>query len=118
MQLLTDENYLFSILQNHIRNSAEALAGTKAAYIECGVSREGDTVVFYVQDNGPGFPQSLVDAGATGPVVMSGRKGLGLYMVQDMAAAIDGDIRFSNNSEGALATLIIQCDEGYFTATI
>ncbi len=109
MQLLTDENYLFSILHNLIRNSAEALAGTEAACIECGALREGNTVVFYVQDNGPGFPQSLVNAGA-GPASISGRKGLGLYMVQDMAAAIDGDIRFSNNSKGALATLTMRCD--------
>lgn len=107
VELTTDENYLFSILHNLIQNATEVLNKTPAALIECRVIKKDLQVIFTIKDNGPGFPQPLIDAGNTNTIT-SGKKGLGLFMIHDMAHAIGGSVQLSNTGNGALATVIIQ----------
>lgn len=106
LELTTDENYLFSILHNLIQNSAEVLNKTPGAVIECSVSKTAGNFIFIVKDNGPGFPEQLLATGNSNTIV-SGSKGLGIFMIHDMAAAIGGNIQLSNTGQGAVASLTI-----------
>lgn len=106
MVLTTDENYIFSILHNLIQNATEAIKTIPAAIIECNAIEKDGHYYFTVKDNGPGFPQHLLDAGNTN-TVLSGNKGLGLFMIHEMAVAINGNIRLSNTGDGAIAMLTI-----------
>ena len=106
--LNSDDNYLFSILHNLLQNASEALVNIPGAVIECTASQASGQVLFTVKDNGPGYPGSLLENNFTNHAFSSGKKGFGLFMIHDMATAINGNIQLSNTANGALATLTLQ----------
>ncbi|MBC7937939.1 MAG: tetratricopeptide repeat-containing sensor histidine kinase [Rhizobacter sp.] len=103
--VITDDNYLFSILHNLIQNATQALNGTPDATIECMTRAANNSIIFSVKDNGPGYPQNLLSENYSEISITSGKTGLGLFMIHDMAAAIHGKIHLANNNAGATATL-------------
>lgn len=105
LTITTDEDYLFSILYNLINNATEALQNTSQPVIECSAFKENNAILFSVSDNGPGFPVSLLQNQGNEKESVSGKKGLGLFIVYDMARAIDGKITLSNHAAGARAVL-------------
>ncbi|RYY68460.1 MAG: sensor histidine kinase [Chitinophagaceae bacterium] len=104
---VSDENYLFSILYNLIQNSAEALGKAPNAAIECKALLKQEKVCFVITDNGPGFPDPLLGNKYDPGTAISGRKGLGLFIIYDMAAAIHATVSLSNNSSGARAEVML-----------
>lgn len=105
LSLSTDGDYLFSILYNLIHNATEALQNTGRPVIECSATVENKKVLFSVSDNGPGFPADLLQGQASKREAGSGKKGFGLFIVYDMAGAIDGTITLVNHAAGARALL-------------
>ena len=68
-----------------------------------------------VSDDGPGFPQELLDTGIRAFVSQRvGGTGLGLSMVQRFARALSGSIRISNlQPQGARVTLELPCRDNH-----
>ncbi|RYD75139.1 MAG: sensor histidine kinase, partial [Sphingobacteriales bacterium] len=103
--LVTDENYLFSILHNLIQNATEILQANTGGKIECSASFEDGVFNFSIQDNGPGYPDTLIHNNFSNGNIVSAKKGLGLFMISDMAIAIKGNLHLQNTAKGALAEL-------------
>ena len=103
----TDEHYLFSILHNLIQNATEALGDKQPGKIECTATKEDESLVFVVSDDGPGYPPAMLNNSKWEINFGSGKKGLGLFIIHDMAKAIGGTILFSNSGRGAQARLVV-----------
>lgn len=109
--LLTDEHYLFSILYNLVQNATDILHDRPGATIDCSAEKRMGSIHFTVKDNGPGFSNELLDTVSATTSIQSGKKGLGLFMIHDMATAINGSIVLSNTPQGAVATLILHTQQ-------
>ncbi len=97
-------------LLNLILNARQAMA-EKAGNITLHVSREADTLIVRVTDDGPGFPSEILDNNIRAfSSQRSGGTGLGLSMVKRFVHNQGGEILLSNLSpSGACVTLKLPC---------
>jgi signal transduction histidine kinase len=97
-------------LLNLILNSAQAI-GDQNGTIEICACRGDDHVLLTVTDDGPGFPEEILQTGirpfATG---RPGGTGLGLAMVQRFTRDLGGQLELSNvEPHGARVSLTLPC---------
>jgi two-component system OmpR family sensor kinase len=90
-------------IERAVLNLVENAAHHAERRVDVAVSSDGDHAVVAVRDDGPGFPPELLDQAAgrfvRGSSVESGA-GLGLAIVDAIAAAHGGGIVIRNRSEG------------------
>lgn len=86
--VITDENYLFTIMQNLTANAIQALKSTEAPVIEWEASAEKGGAAFSIRDNGPGIDPALLLPEETGGLASNTSTGFGLHLVRDLARAI------------------------------
>jgi len=100
-------------LLNLILNSVQAV-GPTPAHIAVGAERnENQTIVLSVCDDGPGFPNELLNGGIRAFASSGAGTGLGLAMVRRVAADLGGKIELTNlEPRGACARLIVGCGHG------
>nr|WP_183577334.1 tetratricopeptide repeat-containing sensor histidine kinase [Mucilaginibacter sp. X5P1]MBB6140568.1 signal transduction histidine kinase [Mucilaginibacter sp. X5P1] len=89
MQLLTDENYLKTIMHNLTGNAQKALKNTPNAAIEWKAWEKDGITYFSVTDNGPGATQQQFAPLYNKEAPIGIKSGLGLHIVRDMAHAIN-----------------------------
>lgn len=94
-----DESLLSSVLDTAIFNSAKA----GASEIQLNARDENSMLVISIEDNGPGFPESILNAELMPKTRNGNGTGLGLYFAQTIAALHEnngknGFIRLSNRS--------------------
>jgi signal transduction histidine kinase len=84
-----------SVLSNLVSNALKFSPATAGLSLEA--REQGDEVALVVRDNGPGVPQAVIDALATGGIVHSGTgtggeqgQGLGLGLVQEHLRRLGG----------------------------
>jgi signal transduction histidine kinase len=105
------ESGIRQALLNLLLNAVDALeGGSGCILIKAHVDKEG--LFIDVLDNGPGFPQELLDYGIrTFRTSRSGGTGLGLSMVQRFVREIGGTIKLSNQQpHGACVTVLLPHD--------
>ncbi|MEJ2456126.1 MAG: ATP-binding protein [Candidatus Thiodiazotropha sp.] len=106
------ESGLRQCMLNLVMNAAKAI-GEGEGRISLFARRAGERLEIGVSDDGPGFPQSMIDQGVR-PFV-TGRvdgTGLGLAIVQRFVRTFSGELRMENRSAGgACVTLILPCHE-------
>jgi len=104
--MVADDRALVSILF-HLLDNALKYAPEGEIIVSAGLKKEGDRVWVQVADRGPGFSeqekQLLFDRfyrsnGGDAQTVYG--HGLGLYIVQRLLEAMDGEIRISNRPDG------------------
>lgn len=105
MVVLTDENYLLTIMQNLTSNAIRALKNTPDAVIEWKAIREGGKTILSITDNGPGIEADLAKSMFDERIVNNGKNGLGFHLVRDLAKAINYKIAL--NSENKNGTTFI-----------
>ncbi|GAB3221887.1 ATP-binding protein [Spirosoma arcticum] len=103
LQVATDEDYLRTIMQNLTSNAINALknkpgriggdaAGSperfRPAHIQWQARSENGRVVLTIRDNGPGMSEDQLSALYTNDAAISGKSGLGLHLIRDLARAI------------------------------
>jgi signal transduction histidine kinase/tetratricopeptide (TPR) repeat protein len=103
LQVATDEDYLRTIMQNLTSNAIHALknkpdriggdaAGSperfRPAHIHWQARSENGRVVLTIHDNGPGMSESQLKSLYTNDAAISGKSGLGLHLIRDLARAI------------------------------
>lgn len=100
-----DRDRLTRIFDNLVGNSLAVLAA--GGRITLAASATEDRLVYEVRDNGPGFSaRDLKRAteqfyrGDDARRGEGGHAGLGLYIVQTLAAQLGGGVRLSNNADG------------------
>ena len=98
---------LDSVFRNLLKNAVQH-NDKPVPEVTVDVDVEGDTATVRIADNGPGVPDAHKDAifgkGETG--LESDGTGMGLYLVESLVDAVDGDVAVGDNDpEGAVFTV-------------
>lgn len=106
LQLITDENYLKTILRNLTGNAIKALEETKNPIIKWKAWQEKNQTFLSITDNGKGASQDQFKALYDEKEVVGIKSGLGLHLIRDLAKAIDCEITVNSKiGEGTTFTL-------------
>jgi signal transduction histidine kinase len=102
----TDEDYLWTIMQNLTANAIKAVGQTPGARIDWRAWREGSSCFFSISDNGPGVaPEQLKALYADDTAITGARQGLGLHIIRDLAKAIRCVIELKPQAAGTMFVL-------------
>ncbi len=101
IRAMVDGERLKEVLFNLFENALEAMADS-GGELELEIKREGDRVLIYVRDTGPGIPEKLLPQLFT-PFFTTKKKGtgLGLSISRKIVEAHGGNIRARNWERGA-----------------
>jgi signal transduction histidine kinase len=91
--LNTDENYVRTILQNLTSNAVKAVKNTASPAIEWKAWKQDAEIYLSIEDNGVGLSAEQVKAFLEPNAGTDSRHGLGSYIIRDLAAAIDCEIK-------------------------
>lgn len=97
LYLVTDDNYLKTIMRNLTNNAIKAIGETAEASIVWKATRENGQPQLSITDNGSGGSQEKFKALFDDTEVVGIKTGLGLHLIRDLAKAINCEI--SVNSE-------------------
>ncbi|HTL09248.1 MAG TPA: tetratricopeptide repeat-containing sensor histidine kinase [Chitinophagaceae bacterium] len=108
LAVITDENYLQTIMYNLTANSIKALKNTTNPCIQWkAYSHEGATVLC-ISDNGPGISEELIKVIRSETNAVNAKTGFGLHLIRDLARAINCSIRVESvNGKGT--TFYLNC---------
>ena len=95
-----DKNQLIRVFNNLIKNATQALRGVEGGKINIAITKETQSVLVCISDNGVGIPEDLK------PKIFypnfttkSSGTGLGLAMVKNIVESMGGSVWF-NSEEG------------------
>lgn len=88
LQVVTDEDYLKTIMQNLTNNAIKALKNTPNAHIRWEAQQKNNQVVLAIIDNGPGASAQQLSALHSDETAIGIKTGLGLHLIRDLAKAI------------------------------
>lgn len=97
--IVTDEDYLKTILQNLTSNALKALQNVPDAHIRWEAEQQGTAVMLTIIDNGPGAGAEQLSALYNDDAAIGGKTGLGLHLVRDLAKAIGCKIAIKRGTE-------------------
>ena len=105
------------LITNLVDNACEGDGVQNATHLWVHCKIQGDTnhslasnqMMMTFQDNGPGYPNSVLNQELSSSKLMG--TGSGLMIIQKMMALSDGEVDFSNTSDGARATLLFMSDK-------
>ena len=105
-----DRDLLRRAVTNLVKNATEALAG-RGGRVRVRLATVGGRAVLEVEDDGPGIPEDLArQLGRPGVSGKPGGSGLGLAMVQRIAADHRGTLAWRSTSSGTTFTLSMPVD--------
>ncbi len=99
IQLITDENYLKTIIRNLTGNAIKILEKSKNPTIIWKAWQENNTVYLSINDNGTGGTEEQFKALYDETEVVGIKTGLGLHLIRDLAKAIDCEITVEINPD-------------------
>lgn len=91
--LITDENYLKTIIRNLTSNAIKATSSVDNPNIYWTAFSTEKTVIFKITDNGTGTEKSNFSALYSDENELRGKSGLGLHLVREMALAVNCTIK-------------------------
>lgn len=108
LQVSTDPELLFSILENLLLNAFEARGEGTIVQIRTGRDDDGRQAVVEIVDNGPGIAEDLLPDALFEPFKTSkdGGSGIGLWQVRRVAASLGGNISVENRLEGGARFIV------------
>ena len=108
MQVNSDPELFFSILENLLLNAFEARG--EGTVVQISTDKDDDTgqAVVEIIDNGPGIPEKLLPDVLFEPFKTSkdGGSGIGLWQVKKMAISLGGSVLAENRLEGGARFVI------------
>jgi signal transduction histidine kinase len=112
LEIDADKDHIFRILDNLLRNAAEAITANpepRPGAISLDALRDGSVVTITIEDNGPGLPKRARDHlfQAFQGGVKAGGTGLGLAIAAELVRAHGGDIAPVEVETGTKFTLTI-----------
>ncbi|HHG83251.1 MAG TPA: hypothetical protein ENJ82_00755 [Bacteroidetes bacterium] len=107
--LHSDQNLLFSVLENLLLNAFQARRQGGIAQIKAYLMENRKQLRMEISDNGPGIEQELLPEALFEPFtsMKKGGSGIGLWQVKKVLNSLGGDIVTANNPAGG-ALFIIQ----------
>jgi putative PEP-CTERM system histidine kinase len=108
IEISTDPELLFSILENLLLNAFEAQGEGSVARIRTGRDDKTGQVVIEVIDNGPGIAEELLPDLLFEPfkTMKDGGSGIGLWHVKRLVTALGGSVSAENRAEGGARFVI------------
>lgn len=107
LSLISDPDYLKTIMRNLTGNAAKALEKTGEPLISWKAWREQDKTYVSITDNGPGGSKQQFKALYDETEVVGIKTGLGLHLIRDLAKAIDCSIIVKSKAgEGTSIVLV------------
>lgn len=108
MQVSTDPELLFSILENLLLNAFESRGEGTIVQIRTGRDDDGIQAVVEIIDNGPGIAEELLPDVLFEPFKTSkeGGSGIGLWQVKRVAASLGGSVSAENRLEGGARFIV------------
>lgn len=107
--LLSDKNYLKTIMRNLTSNAIKVLEHTNYAQIVWRAQKVNGKIVLSITDNGPGGTDEQFKALYDEKEAVGIKNGLGLHLVRDMAKAIGYQVTVNSTlANGITITLISQ----------
>lgn len=107
LSLITDENYLKTIIRNLTGNAVKALTNVQNPSIVWSAFQENNTTIIAISDNGPGSTLDKFKALYDDKEVVGIKTGLGLHLIRDLAKAIDCEIKVDSKlNKGTTITLL------------
>ncbi len=88
LQVVTDEDYLKTIMQNLTNNSIKTLKNKQNAKIHWQAKQENDQIVLTITDNGSGISEQQLTSLYADDTSIGSKTGLGLHLIRDLAKAI------------------------------
>ena len=108
MQLISDENYLKTIIRNLTGNAIKALTNTQNPSIVWKACTEQGRNYLSIIDNGKGANKAQFKALYNDTEVVGIKTGLGLHLIRDLAKAINCEISVESTlDERTIFTLIL-----------
>lgn len=107
LTVVTDEDYLKTIMQNLTSNAIKALRKTPDASIKWAAKQENSQIILAVLDNGPGATEQQLHALYSEDDVSGGKSGLGFYLIRDLAKAISCKISVKTNASTGMEFQLI-----------
>ncbi len=110
-ELLSDRQYLQSILYNLLSNAIKFRRNIADSFIKVSIDSEKGKTIVSVSDNGAGIPQAIkckvFDMFVKGGTESTGN-GLGLYIVKNLVEKLKGEISLeSEENRGATFTITL-----------
>ncbi|MDR6966584.1 signal transduction histidine kinase [Flavobacterium arsenatis] len=106
IELISDENYLKTIIRNLTGNAIKALEKTTNPTIVWKAWKENEKIYLSVSDNGPGINQDQFKALYDDKEVIGIKSGLGLHLIRDLAKSINCEISVTSEpTQGTIFTL-------------
>ncbi len=108
MQVSTDPELLFSILENLLLNAFEARGDGTVVRIRTGRDDDTRQAVMEIIDNGPGIAEELLPDTLFEPfkTTKDGGSGIGLLQVKRVAASLGGSVSADNVPKGGARFMI------------
>jgi putative PEP-CTERM system histidine kinase len=108
MQVSTDPELLFSIVENLLLNAFEARGEGTVVQIRTGRDDNGRQALVEIIDNGPGIVEDLLPDILFEPfkTTKEGGSGIGLWQVKRVAASLGGSVSAENRLEGGARFVI------------
>ncbi len=106
LTIVTDENYLKTIVRNLTGNAVKALGNVQNPTIVWKAFQENGATILSITDNGKGASQEEFKALYDAKEVVGIKTGLGLHLIRDLAKAIECEISVNSKiNEGTTITL-------------
>jgi signal transduction histidine kinase len=95
------------IVENLVINACQAQSAVQDKQVECRIRLIDGAVAFSVSDNGPGFPQAVIDAQPS-PFVStkSNGSGIGLYSCHQLVKRDGGTLSISSGATGGACVTV------------
>lgn len=99
------------VLSNLAINAIQGNGKQKASKISVNLYEEDKEAVIEIRDNGPGFPQSMIEQGVVKfKTTKTQGSGLGMYTSKKLLEASRGSLALKNHPTGAQVTLRVRKD--------
>ncbi|RTL58748.1 MAG: tetratricopeptide repeat protein [Sphingobacteriales bacterium] len=99
LEVVTDENYLRTIMQNLTQNAVNVLKNIPDAVITWSARKEEGMAYLSISDNGTGMNEMLQKRFEESMAVDSSKHGLGFQIIKDLAKAIDCQVQLDVGAE-------------------
>lgn len=106
-KIYSDEDYLFTIMQNLTSNAIKALKDTDNGHVKWEAIKLNDKTILSIEDNGPGITTSEIAALTMENAKSNSKSGFGMHIIRDLTKAINCTISYETMEPGTKCTLVL-----------
>ncbi len=109
LSIISDEDYLRTIMQNLTNNAIKALKNKQNAQIRWEAKQENEQIILAIIDNGAGISEEQLKTLYSDEAAIGSKTGLGLHLIRDLAKAIACKISVKSSTNFGSEFQLIFC---------